>query len=598
MLRRVAARAFKRGVVIGVVGLLLVMSAGADEVYRPVVPIVQVAHVGEPVPGVAGATFYYFYPPGIDGAGNVLLTAWMVGPGIDYSNDGSLWYGPPGAIQMLAREGDQAPGMAPGVVYVDVTPLAVVSETGLIAFAAYVAGPGIVAYENDGVLYCGYPGEFQKVMQTGEPVPEIGADVYLDGMYAPGAFMSDNGTLCIGADICGPELDSHARAYWVGPPENLELVIWHGMPAPGCPTCDPAVILAWASWISCNDVGQVAFNGRMSGPGITGFNDQARFLGSPGDWEMVHRDGQAMPEFGYNVTIRSATGLMYALNAYGDKVSRIRLQGPGITEANDWVLLAGYAEDAEMVVLARDGDPVPEAGEDVYVAFAAGGIVDNLRQVLYRLTLGGPCIDDSNRYAVYYGPYEDTRMILRDGDPAAYFPSGTVVKGCGAVESFLAMNDVGDFLTLIGIQQVGGEGGYVLWVRRGLTGQCVPVLEPGQEVWGRTVAPTSSGALGYYWDGTGGADGQPQSFNDERQLAILLDFTDGTMGVYRIGPPLLGDIDGDGEVTAVELAAFADCVTYPGGQGTTECAAFDLDLDGDIDMEDFRMLQLLVGEPR
>jgi hypothetical protein len=262
------------------------------------------------------------------------------------------------------------------------------------------------------------------------------------------------------------------------------------------------------------------------------------------------------------------------------------------------VLLAGYAEDAEMGVLARDGDPVPEAGEDVYVAIISHAFINDLRHVLYRLKLGGPSIDDSNRYAVYYGPYEDTRMILRDGEPADYFPSGTVVNSCGAVESFLAMNDVGDFLTLIGVQQVGGEQFYLLWVRHGLTGRYVPVLEPGQDVWGRTVAPTSSGALGHYWALTGGADGRPQSFNDRRQLAVLLDFTDGTTGVYRIGPPLLGDIDGDGEVTAVELAAFADCVTYPGGQGTTECAAFDLDLDGDIDMEDFRMLQLLVGEAR
>jgi hypothetical protein len=584
--------------VIGVVGLLLVMSAGADEVYRPEVPILKVAHVGDPVPGIPGATFYYFYPPKIDGAGNVLLVAWMVGPGIDDSNRCSIWYGPPGAIEMIARDGDQAPGMAPGVVFVNVTLWAVVSETGLIAFSAYVAGPGIVAYENDGVVYCGYPGAFQKVMQTGVPVAEIGPDVYLDGTCAPGAGLTDNGTLFIGADICGPGLDPFARAYWLGSADDLELVIWDGMPFSGCPECEPGVILEWSSWIAFNDAGEMAFNGCMSGPGIDWSNDEARWQGPPGNWEMLHREGDAVPEFGARVKIRSATGLMYALNAYGDKVSRIRLYGPGITEANDWVLLAGYAEDAEMGVLARDGDPVPAAGEDVYVAFAAGGIIDNLRQVLYRLTLGGPSIDDSNRYAVYYGPYEDTRMILRDGEPADYFPSGTVVKGCGAVESFLAMNDVGDFVTLIGIHQVGGEEGYVLWVRRGLTGQYVPVLEPGQDVWGRTVATTSSGALGYYWDGTGGADGQPQSFNDQRQLAILLDFTDETMGVYRIGPPLLGDIDGDGEVTAVELAAFADCVTYQDDPGAMECAPFDLNLDGHIDMEDFRLLQLLVGEPR
>jgi len=74
---RMAAGVFGRCLVIGVVGLLLVMSAGADEVYRPVVPIVQVAHVGEPVSGVAEATYSYVAPPQIDAAGNVLFGAVM-----------------------------------------------------------------------------------------------------------------------------------------------------------------------------------------------------------------------------------------------------------------------------------------------------------------------------------------------------------------------------------------------------------------------------------------------------------------------------------------------------------------------------------------
>jgi hypothetical protein len=435
-------------------------------------------------------------------------------------------------------------------------------------------------------------------MQTGDPVPEIGPAVYVDGTQSFGQGLTDGGLLHVGVGLCGAGVSGpYTRAYWVGAPDDLELVIWEGMPVPGCSACDPAVVLELVSDLSFNDAGQVAFDGRMSGPGITSFNSAARFLGSPGEWEMLHRDNDPVPEFGARVKIRSATGLMYALNAYGDKISRIRLYGPGITEANDWVLLAGYAEDAEMGVLARDGEPVPEAGEDVYVAFVTKGFINNLRHVLYILMLGGPSIDDSNRYAVYYGPYEDTRMILRDGEPAAYFPSGTVLSVCGWVEGTIAMNDVGDFAAQTPVLR-GGDLLPVQWVWHGVTGRYVPVLEAGQDVWGRTVAPRSSGALGYYWAETGGADGRPQSFNDQRQLAILLDFTDETMGVYRIGPPLLGDIDGDGEVTAVELAAFADCVTYQDDPGAMECAAFDLNLDGHIDMEDFRLLQLLVGEAR
>ena len=95
-----------------------------------------------------------------------------------------------------------------------------------------------------------------------------------------------------------------------------------------------------------------------------------------------------------------------------------------------------------------------------------------------------------------------------------------------------------------------------------------------------------------------GADGAAQSLNDAREFAVRLDFTDGTAGIYRVGPPLLGDVDADGDVTASELVAFTDCETRPNGVYSEGCAALDVDLDGDIDLADFRVLQAMVGEAR
>ena len=587
-----------RWAAVGLVGLLLVGPVWGEDVYRPEVPILKVAHVGEPVPGIPGATFDYLLFPEIDGAGNVLLTAWMVGPGIDYDNDAAIWCGPPGAIEMVAREGDQAPDMPPGVVYVDVTAMEVVSETGLIAFVAYVAGPGIVEGENDGVIYCGYPGEFQKVFQTGDPVPEIGPDVYVDATQSFGPGLTDSGLLFVGAGLCGSGVSGlYTRAYWLGPPDDLQLMVWEGMPAAqvACPGCHPDVVMLWVGTISFNDAGQMAFLGGLSGPGITPYNDNGRWLGSPGNWELLHRDGDVTPEFGVGVTIRSATGIGHSLNRHGDKANRIRLQGPGITSANDWVLLGGQPEPME--VIGREGELVPEAGEGVYVeSISAGGYTNDLHQMLYCVKFGGDSIDASNRYGIFFGWYNDAKLILRNGEAVGYFPSGTVFHNVVGAADLSGMNDVGDFFASTQIALSGGEAFPILGMWCGLIGQYVPVVEPGDELYGRTVTTDELGYLGRFWTLTGGADGLPQSFNDLRQLGVLLNFTDGTTGVYRIGPPLLGDIDGDGVVTGVELAAFADCVTYPGGQGTTECAAFDLDLDGDIDLEDFRLLQGLVGE--
>src|SRR4030042_6292452 len=43
--------------------LCMAVPVRADEVYRPAVPILKVAHEGDPVPGVPGGTFAYVSPP-------------------------------------------------------------------------------------------------------------------------------------------------------------------------------------------------------------------------------------------------------------------------------------------------------------------------------------------------------------------------------------------------------------------------------------------------------------------------------------------------------------------------------------------------------
>ena len=241
---------------------------------------------------------------------------------------------------------------------------------------------------------------------------------------------------------------------------------------------------------------------------------------------------------------------------------------------------------------------MPEAGADVFVTSIGNPFINDQRQILYRLKFDGPSIDESNQYGIYFGPYDDPKLILRDGDSADYFPSDSVLHCVSWIEATLAMNDEGDFASMCEVEGAGREASNVLWTWRGLTGKFVPLLEVGSVIDGRTVTTDLYGQLGWYDWMSGGADGEAQSFNDRRELAVKLDFTDGTRGVYRIGPPLLGDTDGDGDVTASELAAFEDCATGPGADRRGGCAALDLDLDADIDLADFRALQVFVGEPR
>jgi hypothetical protein len=580
-----------RWAAVGLGGLLLVGPVSADEVYRPVVPIVQVAHVGEPVSGVAEATYSYVAPPQIDAAGNVLFAAVMEGPGITYDNNSILLYGPPGALTIVAREGEQAPGLPEGVYYASVNFFEGVSETGWITLTAILGGTGIELDVNDLAVFCGPPGDLQLVLQAGDPIPEIGPDAVVSAQTMGGC-LSDNGTLFVGGQVVATGPAYGNKAFWVGSRDDLQLAAWAGMPVPGCPECQPGVYMNWLGSLAHNDAGELTFHGAMKGPGIHWLNDGARWFGTPGAFEIMYRERQPLPIFGPDAVVGDAFGTGPVMNAHGDRINRLHLFGPGsgISAANDWVLVVGSPQPTG--IIARTGDPVPELGEGVYLSGVGSPLINNLRQVIYGVSLDG-AIEYCG--ATYFGPYDDARLILRDGDPANYFPSGSILWMTTTMAG-AAMNDVGDFVGRTEVHSAGGEIRNVWWMWHRVTAQLVPLLVHGQEIEGRTVTITPFQSE--HWADTGGADGKPQSFNDRRQLVTKLRFTDGTSGIYLIGPPQLGDIDGDGQVTAVELAAFGDCETEAGGVLSAGCEALDLSLDGAIDLVDFRMLQGMVGEYR
>ncbi|MHC4089325.1 MAG: M12 family metallo-peptidase [Planctomycetota bacterium] len=57
-----------------------------------------------------------------------------------------------------------------------------------------------------------------------------------------------------------------------------------------------------------------------------------------------------------------------------------------------------------------------------------------------------------------------------------------------------------------------------------------------------------------------------------------------------------GDSDGDGDVDLFDFAAFAECVTGPGGQVQVPvCITFDFDSDTDVDLDDYAAFQFAFG---
>jgi hypothetical protein len=372
----------------------------------------------------------------------------------------------------------------------------------------------------------------------------------------------------------------------------VELVYRDGMQAPGC---DPGVVFAAADCIAYNDVGQIGFRGLLTGPGVTDANDLGRWMGGPGTLTKVARAGEQVPGLDDGVIWTTVAGGDTATNSPGDLGEPGIIEGPGVTEANDYVFFAGDVGGLHLV--AREGDSAPEAGPGVYFETFGGCRVNNRGEVFRRVKYGGAGITDSNKYAMYFGPLDGAQLTLRDGDPAPTFPMEFTLWRVNAAPYASAMNDVGDIITPTQITGPGvtEDDKVVLWLRHRILQRWVPLLRSGSSIGARTVYAAHEGDFGQgYCSHTGGADGQFQSMNDQGMLAMMIEFTDGTHGVYRISPPPFGDGDEDADVDLADWALMAGCATGPAGGLAPDCDVFDLDWDGDVDVGDYALFQQLL----
>jgi len=577
--------------VIAVVGAMFLVQEVWGQGSPPAV-IELMAFAGDPAPGIPGATFSSLCAPQIDAAGNVLVLAFLQGPDITGANNMAVFYGPPGGLEKVLWEGEQAPDMPAGVVMSDLNYTVFLSETGWIAVTLRVAGPGIVAGVNDWVSLCGPPGDFRKVIQAGDRAPGFEEGVYINGAYGLDGYLSDNGTLLATARIIGgggrytPD-----RVYWTGTRDELHVAFRAGTAAPGCPE---GVVFLMATSVSHNDLGEIAVGAVLEGPGVSRLNNRGLWLGGPGDLTKITRMGDPVPDMPEGVTWKATCGSLQGINGVSDTAEEGDVQGPGITEANQRVLFAG---DRTAIHLVRQtGDPAPEIGSGVAILFLGSSYLINKRsEIVYAVMYAGEGITEDNCAGTYFGPFDAPELALRDGAPAPGFSAGVTIRQAWAPAYYGVLNDVGD---IVAPTQIAGPGitagnNAVLWLRHRVLGRWVPLLRSGDELDGRTIYAEDEGEMARYCHPTGGSDGQGQSFNDLGMLVTRLEFADGTHGIYRISPPVFGDGDGDGVVDENDWALLLDCWTGPAGSVTPECAVFDLDLDGDVDLIDQQMFQQL-----
>ncbi len=139
-------------------------------------PLHHIAHTNGQAPGLPEGVVFQEVPFGsLNNAGDVVFPARLstASEHVTYNDDTGVWFGTPGALQLLAREGAPAPGTEEGTVFghfdTNFDRSARMYGADEAAFRTVVEGP---TGSFDGI-WIGRPGTLRPFLLAGDPAPDL-----------------------------------------------------------------------------------------------------------------------------------------------------------------------------------------------------------------------------------------------------------------------------------------------------------------------------------------------------------------------------------------------------------------------------------------
>ena len=368
-----------------------------------------------PIPNMALNATFYSPRAFLSESGALLLSAQYTddddGGMIVREQEGFWRRGSNGALELVACDDLQAPGMPAGVAFGDALSLHYsgpfdrwdMSPSGRIGFSGTVKGAGVTVNTDEGVWVEDASG-LVNVVSEGDPAPGLAPGFRFGvraGLRAFGAQqrthvrVNDNGSLLFGAGMHGNSFD-RVDALWKFRNGALELVAvaeepgtgFPGQQAPGLP--QGVKFMNFFLHASINAADDVAFQG------FTPDDDGNFYTFESGIWwqkdgalELVARTETPLP----GVPGAELESLVLGeLLDNGALTMTAHLVGPAVTEADDNVLLVADPLGNVRVAL-REGDEIDVNGDGsdlrTVASFVFGGMNQKLRAgVLIRFTDG------------------------------------------------------------------------------------------------------------------------------------------------------------------------------------------------------------------
>ncbi|MCX5690028.1 MAG: hypothetical protein NTV94_09655, partial [Planctomycetota bacterium] len=134
-----------------------------------------IARGGDAAPGVAGATLATLELQDLNAAGDLHVAASIAGPQVGPNNQRVQYLGSiSSGLSLGTRQGDQVPGLAPGVQISWFTSQSPLNASGHAAIHTTIAGPGIVPNVNDTALLLMQAGSSPRLVAQGNaPLSDV-----------------------------------------------------------------------------------------------------------------------------------------------------------------------------------------------------------------------------------------------------------------------------------------------------------------------------------------------------------------------------------------------------------------------------------------
>jgi hypothetical protein len=369
-----------------------------------------------------GVTYLSLIDSTVNIADNGLLAFYgaITGDGVTSANSSGLFIGFPAAVQMAVRSGDQAPGTTAGATFTATSSLTpALTSFGTTAFRQWLTGTGVTPV-NDNGLWLGGAGALQLVAREGNSAPGFAATIKYGGINGPS--LNEAGACVFHSSLTGPGSPGSAIFRRTSPTAATQSVVSPGSAIAGGGGLTIAAFGTSGIGEPKIDAGNnIIVDVTLAGPGVTTANDSAIvcIVGGSGLPVIWAREGDHVPGLAAGVVFTS-NPLIYACDkdaADGRAVFRWNVTGPGITTSppNNITICSVIA--GQVGLIARSYSPAPglPAGSNFAQTFTSP-VINAQGQVAFRASATGPDGINGSTFGIWCGSAGHLTLVAKNGD--------------------------------------------------------------------------------------------------------------------------------------------------------------------------------------